>query len=119
MSKYRSIDSEKLAEIFKALSNPHRLSIFRTLVDCCPPEEGGSSKATAVCGTGEVLNPCVSDLGKDLGIAPSTLSHHLKELSRAGLVKMERRGQHIHCCVDENVFETFERFFSFAKSTKT
>lgn len=106
-----------MAGIFKALSNPHRLSIFRMLVDCCPPQKG--AKPTVSCDSGGVSNPCVSDLGKDLGIAPSTLSHHLKELSHAGLVKMERRGQHIHCCIDEDVFGTFERFFSFAKSTKT
>ena len=118
MSKYRSVDTEKMADIFKALSNPHRLSIFRMLVDCCPPEKGGDAKRPAVCGTAKGEDPCVSDLGKDLGIAPSTLSHHLKELSHAGLVKMERKGQHIHCCVDEDVFVTFERFFSFAKSTK-
>jgi ArsR family transcriptional regulator len=119
MSKYQNMQTEKMADIFKALSNPHRLSIFRMLVDCCPPKKGSGAKATAVCGTDEVSNPCVSDLGKDLGIAPSTLSHHLKELSHAGLVKMERRGQHIHCCVDEDVFGTFERFISFAKNTKT
>mgnify|MGYP003905405807 CR=1 FL=1 len=40
---------------------------------------------------------CVGELGKDLNIVASTISHHMKELRQAGLVRMERRGQRIEC----------------------
>lgn len=43
---------------------------------------------------------CVGDLGKGLGIDPSTVSHHLKELRRSGLLRMERCGKTIQYWVD-------------------
>ncbi|MHA1112904.1 MAG: ArsR/SmtB family transcription factor [Alphaproteobacteria bacterium] len=76
------------SQMFKALSNPHRLRLFLRLADCCQ----------GVCaGTGAEVRRCVGDLGADVGIAPSTLSHHLKELRRAGLIRMERNGQRVEC----------------------
>ena len=88
MSNYRNDDLQRYANIFRALSNPHRLSIFLRLVRCCepgPPEDGCL---------------CVGELGQDLEIAPSTISHHIKELRHAGLIRMERRGQTVQCFVD-------------------
>ena len=46
------------------------------------------------------MRQCVGELGQDLEIDPSTVSHHLKELRRAGLIRVERRGKHILCWVD-------------------
>jgi SAM-dependent methyltransferase/DNA-binding transcriptional ArsR family regulator len=54
---------------------------------------------------------CVGDLGRDLGIAPSTVSHHVKELHHAGLIRTERKGQTILCYVDPGVREEIARFF--------
>jgi len=54
---------------------------------------------------------CVGELGKDLGIAPSTLSHHIKELRRAGLIRMERRGQKIDCWIDPATLKALKEFF--------
>lgn len=104
MSNYTSIDS--LAEALRALSHPHRLRIFMRLVRCCP------SGASCDPPSGEAVAPCVGDLGADLGIVPSTVSHHMKELRRAGLVRMERRGQLVVCQVDEDMLETLARFFA-------
>jgi ArsR family transcriptional regulator len=47
-----------------------------------------------------------------LGIVPSTVSHHIKELRRAGLIRMERRGQKIECWVDPEVLKELAGFFS-------
>ena len=103
MSKYLLLDSQRLADIFKALSNPHRLKIFMQLA-CCPVEGTEGNADGQIC-------ECVGSLGKDLGIASSTVSHHLKELHRAGLIKMRRQGQHIMCWVDPQILEALTEFF--------
>ena len=96
--------TEQFSEIFKALSNPHRLKIFMRLVECCGPN--------APCDPGsEQMRECVGKLGRDLGIVPSTVSHHLKELHRAGLIRMERRGQNIDCWVDPQTVQNLAKFF--------
>jgi len=94
----------QLAEIFKALSNPHRLKILQRLADCCPP--GASWEDDDQLGT------CIGDLGRGLGIAPSTLSHHVKELRRVGIILSERHGQNIKCNIDPNIMQTLADFFS-------
>ncbi len=53
----------------------------------------------------------MGDLGRELGISPSTVSHHLKELRAAGLIKAERRGQNIECWVDPEILQALSEFF--------
>ncbi len=55
---------------------------------------------------------CVGELGQDLEIDPSTVSHHLKELRRAGLIRVERRGKHILCWVDREMVEAAANLLS-------
>ncbi|MFH1240776.1 MAG: metalloregulator ArsR/SmtB family transcription factor [Pseudomonadota bacterium] len=108
MSNYQDNKIEKFAEIFKALSNPNRLKIFLRLISCCQPGTVTSIK--------ETVEPegcaCVGELGQDLGIVPSTISHHIKELRRAGLIRMERSGQKIECSVDPETLVALQGFFS-------
>ena len=92
MSNYQKDEVNRFAEVFKALSNPNRLHIFLRLVSCCPPGTKCISDAAG--------QRCVGELGQDLEIDPSTVSHHLKELRRSGLIRMERRGKKIICWVD-------------------
>ena len=92
MSNYPTDETLRFAEIFKALSNPHRLTIFLRLISCCP--------VGAKCSPEAMERQCVGDLGKSLAIDPSTVSHHLKELRRSGLLRMERRGKTVQCWVD-------------------
>jgi len=73
-------------------------------MNCCEP---GTK-----CSPDEAIKFCVGDLGAGLDIAPSTLSHHLKELNRVGLVQMERRGKNVDCWVDPTVLEELKTFFS-------
>jgi ArsR family transcriptional regulator len=90
MSKHRTNDIPRYARMLKALGNPHRLRLFLRLTACCAPRVD--------CGeTEEDARRCVGDLGAELDLAPSTVSHHLKELRQAGLIRMERRGQRIEC----------------------
>ena len=102
MSNYQTIDLERYALMFKALSNPHRLDIFMRLASCCSP---GTD-----CDTDEICE-CVGGVSKNLGIAASTVSHHIKELSRAGLIRLRRRGQNIECRVDPDTLDSLAMFF--------
>src|SRR5512140_3452962 len=104
MSNYSSIQVHQFAEVFKALANPNRLQIFLRLGSCCPPG--------TVCDSEAAVRQCVGDLGQDLEIDPSTVSHHLKELRRAGLIRVERRGQHILCCGDRETVEAVANLLS-------
>ena len=103
MSKSRFNSIDRLAETFRALSNPHRLRLFLRLMSCCGPE--------ASCGAEDEIDNCAGALGKDLGIAPSTVSHHLKELRVAGLITMERRGKNVECGIDQEVLEELSKLF--------
>ena len=103
MSNIQNTDIRRLAEIFNALSNPHRLSIFIRLASC-------STKGTDSTPDDQVCE-CVSALGKDLGIALPTVSHHIKELYRAGLIKMTRRGNTVECCIDHETLVFLAEFF--------
>ena len=106
MSNYRTEDLERYAEVFQALANPHRLRILSRLATCCRP------------GTVSTLSEGrarVGELGLDLGIAPSTVSHHIKELRNAGLIKVERNGRTIECRVEPKILERLSRFFAFGE----
>jgi ArsR family transcriptional regulator len=104
MSKYRTLDAKRIAHWLKALSNPNRLEMFLRLATACAP---GSSCA----GTAEA-RACVGEVCCDLNIAPSTVSHHLKELRQAGLVYMERRGQNIDCWANQETLAELAEFFA-------
>ena len=104
MSKYRNMEIERFAGFFKALSNPHRLRIFLRLVSCCV------SRAT--CRWDDDSGACVGELGKDLNLAPSTISHHIKELCQAGLIQMRRSGQNVECSVTKEILDDLSDFIS-------
>ena len=104
MSNYQTNDVEEFSEIFKALSNPHRLSIFMRLARCAREEMPSNDDNQEIC-------ECVGTLGKDLGIAPSTVSHHIKELRRAGLIIIRRRGRTLECSVNPDILDLLAAFF--------
>lgn len=111
MANYRTIELDRYAGIFKALSSPHRLHIFTMLAGCCEP---GTR-----CSTDEVMNYCVGDLSSQLSIASSTLSHHLKELHRAGLIEMQRQGKQIFCSINPSTLAEVSALFVSASQTPT
>jgi len=111
MSNNREGNIEKFADMFKALSNPNRLRIFLRLISCCPPGTLAEIRQGV-----EGLEPegcaCVGDLGQDLGIVASTISHHIKELRHAGLIRMERNGQKMECSIDPDTLMALQDFFT-------
>ena len=70
---------EIAAQQLSSLGNPIRLKLFRALVRA--GEDG------CACGV----------LQDKLGIAASTLSHHIKHLMDAGLIRQEREGTTLFC----------------------
>lgn len=89
-------ERQRLAKLFKALASPHRLSVVLHLAR-----------------DGEVS---VGDLGEKLDIVPSTVSHHLKELTRSELVTMRRDGQRILCSLNSDNAERLAAFFRLLNS---
>jgi ArsR family transcriptional regulator len=92
------ISKSALALIFKALGDPTRLGIFQMLRCCvgdgCGVEvdEEGQVRPAGSLSVGEV---CCR-----IGGSMSTVSHHLKELRLAGLIRMEKRGRWIYCSIN-------------------
>ena len=103
MSNNQNDSIQRFATIFKALSNPHRLRIFRKLTTCCAPGTVWDMEAANSAYVGE--------LAKDLDIVASTVSHHIKELRQAGLIRVRRRGQKVECWVDPEVYDDLANFF--------
>lgn len=69
----------RAASTFAALGSEQRLSVLRTLVRAGP--EGLS----------------IGVLGDRCGVTGSTLTHHMKILTQAGLVRQVRQGRSIIC----------------------
>lgn len=88
---------------FKALANKHRLAIFEYLRQnewiCVSPKEG--------CNVGEIA--------QQFDLALSTVSHHLKVLHEAGLIKCEQCGQYTYCCINWDVVNQMREFFDAAE----
>ena len=71
------IDEATVVKALAALAQAQRLRAFRALVAAGP----------------EGLTP--GAMAEQLGVAPSALSFHLKELSHSGLVSAEARGRNL------------------------
>lgn len=69
-------------QTFAALGHPGRLSVFRMLVRLAP--QGGRP----------------TEIAEALGMRQNTLSHHLSDLERCGLIRVERRGRSLFYSVD-------------------
>lgn len=61
-------DSKTLAVTFSALAHPARVDIFKHLLSTHPSEQNANALVAAT------------------GIAPSTLSHHLREMEKGGVI---------------------------------
>jgi DNA-binding transcriptional ArsR family regulator len=105
--RYRNMKRNKYAAAFKALAHPHRLTLFLRLARC--------SKKHG-CDAEECSRLCVGELGKGLGIGAPTVSHHLKELTRAGLIRTRKRGQSTECWVSPITLDDLANFFTRAKA---
>lgn len=95
---------ERFSEIFKALSNPNRLKILLELAHC-PVGNGRFST------NDDKVENCQQEFAKMLGLAPSTVSHHFKELRNAGLLNVRREGKNITVQVNTDVLTAVKALF--------
>ncbi|MCP5367186.1 MAG: helix-turn-helix transcriptional regulator [Hyphomicrobiales bacterium] len=72
-----ALDADQAARRLAALGNPTRLALFRLLIRA---------------GT-EGMN--IGEVQARAGIPPSTLAHHLRALTDAGVVRQEKRGREV------------------------
>lgn len=82
--KFYTENQEKIARYGKALSNPVRIFILDFL----------ANNLDKCCYSG--------DIAEELPIARSTLSEHLKELKKAGLIQGEINPPYIKYCINRN-----------------
>jgi DNA-binding transcriptional ArsR family regulator len=90
--KYITEDQIELARFAKALSHPVRIYILKLL------------SRQSCCYSG--------DLAEILPIARSTLSQHLKELKRAGLIHGTTRPPKIMYCLNPETWEKVKNSFA-------
>jgi len=96
---------EQYAKMFKALSNPVRLRIFLRSLAKHPP---GTTCDIDV----DMMLSCQRSLAEEYGMAASTISHHIKELSNVGLLHVRREGQRVVIWVDADAVDKLKTFFN-------
>lgn len=88
-----SITDADLAQAYKALSNPHRLSIYREILRQQRHEVGPDDDSGCM----------IFDFINKLDIGAPTISHHVKALVKAKLIRVERNGKFISCFLNESM----------------
>ena len=81
-----------LAALAKALGHPARIAILQFLIQ----------KRACVCG----------DIVDELPLSQSTVSQHLKELKKVGLIKGDIEGPSVCYCIDEKVWNRTKKSIS-------
>ncbi len=89
-------EQNKIAAIAKVLGHPARIAILEFLIKL----------KSCVCG----------DLVKDIGLAQPTISQHLKELKKMGIIKGTIDGTSVCYCIDQdnwdNIKNTLNQFLN-------
>src|SRR5215207_4160969 len=73
--------------VAKALADPRRVAVLEAIADeeCCPCQH----------------------LRDQFPVSKATISHHIKELVRAGVVEARKSGQFLHCEVRRDVLGAY------------
>src|SRR5215831_18562857 len=78
-----------LASITKALGHPARIAIIQFLI------------RTKACVCGDIVD--------EIPLSQSTVSQHLKELKKVGLIKGDIEGPSVCYCIDEKVWNKADK----------
>ena len=85
-------DISRFADMLAAMGTEPRLRIMRLLLSAHP--EG----------------MVVGEIGSELAISPSTLSHHLEKLKHEELVSVRREGTYLWCSANTKALESLVGF---------
>ena len=88
-----------LSEILKAFGHPARLEIVKFLIN----------SPTCICG----------DIVEFLPLSQSTVSKHLSELKKAGIIKGIISGNSICYCLNENTIKKLQGFIAILETNNT
>lgn len=86
-----SENDNRIADLAKAFAHPARVAILRLL----------AQKKACICG----------DLVDELPLSQATVSQHLKELKRIGIIKGSIEPPRVCYCINEEVWEEAEHAF--------
>lgn len=86
-----TVEQNRIAELAKAFAHPARVAILQLLIQ----------KKACVCG----------DLVDELPLAQATVSQHLKELKRVGIIKGDIDPPRVCYCINEEVWEESQKIF--------
>jgi DNA-binding transcriptional ArsR family regulator len=87
----QSLTDAQIRLIGKALADPRRHEILKQI----------ASRKDSI--------PC-ADVRERQTISAATLSHHLKELERAGLISVERRGKFADLSIRREMLDAYRRY---------
>ncbi|UFH56787.1 helix-turn-helix transcriptional regulator [Spirosoma sp. KNUC1025] len=82
----------RVAELAKAFAHPARVAILQLLIE----------RKACICG----------DLVDELPLAQATVSQHLKELKRIGIIKGSIDPPRVCYCINETVWEEARQLFA-------
>ncbi|MHB8062286.1 MAG: ArsR/SmtB family transcription factor [Ruminiclostridium sp.] len=92
------MDIKRYSNIMKALSHPNRLELFLEILKY---QEKGYEDTDCL----------ISDIAKCFKIGAPTISHHLKELSNAGLITTEKKGKFLVAKVNKEIIKELGNLF--------
>lgn len=91
-------EAHATAEVFKALSDPHRVRIINLLATAAEPV-------------------CVCDINAAIDLSQPTISFHLKKLAAAGLLTREKRGTWAYYSIDRAAMKRLGSVVQMTKGT--
>jgi len=82
-----ALRADQFAAIAKALADPRRVALLEAIArnDECPCQR----------------------LCRDFPVSKATISHHIRELVRAGLIDARRDGQYLNCQIRHETLEAY------------
>ena len=90
-------ETNEMAEILKALGHPARLEIIKFLM----------TSPTCIC----------NDIVEVLPLAQSTISKHLSELKKVGIIKGTITGNNMCYCLDEHRIQKIQKFVNLVQTS--